>query len=47
MKKKDKWQITWGVAIFQGKEKLKKITFKTEKDMAYWLYKNEKMEDLT
>lgn len=46
--KKVKFKISWGVSIFdttKGGRPLKKVGeqhFKTEKDMAYWLYRNEK-----
>lgn len=41
MKEKVVWKRTWGVSIFEGKTKVDEKTFLTEKDMAYWLYKNE------
>jgi|WetSurMetagenome_2_1015567.scaffolds.fasta_scaffold51908_7 hypothetical protein len=40
-KAKGKWKFEYGVAVFVGKKKVSEYKFKTEKDMAYWLYKNE------
>lgn len=38
-----KYKLVYGVTIFSGKKKLGEKHFKTEKDMAYWLYKNSKL----
>jgi hypothetical protein len=38
---KDK--LTWGISEFCGRNKVREIKFKTEKDMAYFLYKTEKI----
>lgn len=39
---KQKYKVVWGVSIFEGKNKVGEKHFKTEKDLAYWLYKNDK-----
>ena len=45
-KQKKNWKIVWGATIFEGKKKVKEFKFKTEKDLVYWLYKNEPFDTL-
>lgn len=39
---KNKYIFKFGVSIFEGKKKVDELQFKSEKDLAYYLYKNEK-----
>ena len=40
--KKHFGKVSWGVSVFERNKKVDEIHFKTEKNMAYWLYKNDK-----
>jgi hypothetical protein len=45
LNKKTKFKATWGVNIFVGRQKVGEKHFKTEKDLAYYLYKNDQVKD--
>lgn len=43
---KSKYVYQFGVVIFEGKQKIKEIKFKNEKEMIYWIYKNKSKYDI-
>ncbi len=39
----EKWEFRWVAVTFQGRKKIDEKYFKTEKDLAYYLYKNNQL----